>query len=408
MTRRVGLVHYSAPPIVGGVEHVLGWHARLASDAGHAVRVVAGRGGPPDPPVAFTRLARADTRHPQVVAVQADLAAGRITTEFRDLVADLTRELADALAGLDVVVAHNVGSLSRNLALTAALHDATRGSDAPRLVLWHHDLAWTLPAYRRTLHDGWPWELLRRPWPRATQVTISESRRVDLAALLDIPLDAIHVVPNGIDRTSLLGLAKPTVALARSAGLLAFDPLILLPARITPRKNIELALRVVAALRGGGRPAAGLVVTGPIDPHEPSAADHLAHLVRVRDDLGLDGAAVFLAEQLERPPTVALVHDLYRLADVLLLPSHDEGFGIPILEAAAHRMPIICSDLPVLRDLAGEAAVYIAPDAEPAEVARLVLARLDDDPLVAFARRVRAEYTWEAIYRHGIAPLLEP
>jgi glycosyltransferase involved in cell wall biosynthesis len=216
------------------------------------------------------------------------------------------------------------------------------------------------------------------------------------------------VVPNGIDRASLLGLAHPTVALARSAGLLAFDPLVLLPARITPRKNIELALRVIAALRARGRPAGGLVVTGPIDPHETSAAAYFADLLQLRDDLGLDGAAVFLAERLERPPTVALIHDLYRLADVLLLPSHDEGFGIPILEAAAHRIPIVCSDLPVLRDLAGEAAVYIAPDADPADVAGAVLARLDDDPLVAFARRVRTEYTWEAVYRHGIAPLLDP
>ena len=101
------------------------------------------------------------------------------------------------------------------------------------------------------------------------------------------------------------------------------------------------------------------------------------------------------------------MHDLYRLADLLLLPSHDEGFGIPILEAAAHRMPIVCSDLPVLRDLAGDAAVYVAPDADPAAVAALALARLDDDPLVAFSRRVRAEFSWEAVYRHGIAPLLE-
>jgi glycosyltransferase involved in cell wall biosynthesis len=70
-------------------------------------------------------------------------------------------------------------------------------------------------------------------------------------------------------------------------------------------------------------------------------------------------------------------------------------------------MPIVCSDLPVLRDLAGDAAVYVAPDADPAVVAALALARLDDDPLVAFARRVRAEFSWEAVYRHGIAPLLE-
>ena len=406
-TRTVALLHYTAPPVVGGVEQVLGQHARLLADAGHAVRVVAGRGGPPDPPATWVRMPRADTRHPEVAVVQAELAEGHVSAGFEALAGALADDLAAALAGVDVVIAHNVGSLSRNLALTAALHEAAGRPGAPRLVLWHHDLAWLLPAYRRSLHDGWPWDLLRRPWPGATQVTISEARRVQLARLLGIPIETIRVVPNGIDLTALLGLAPATLALVRSAGLLGFDPLILLPARVTPRKNLELALRVVAALRAGGRPRAGLVVTGPVDPHDPTAGAYFETLIRLRHDLGLDGAALFLAETLEPPPATVIVHDLYRLADLLLLPSHDEGFGIPILEAAAHRMPIVCSDLPVLRDLAGDAAVYVAPDADPAAVAALAMARLDDDPLVAFARRVRAEFSWEAIYRHGIAPLVE-
>lgn len=46
-------------------------------------------------------------------------------------------------------------------------------------------------------------------------------------------------------------------------------PLRLMASRITHRKNIELALRVVAAMRAAGRPA-GLTVTGPVDPHRPA------------------------------------------------------------------------------------------------------------------------------------------
>ncbi len=213
-------------------------------------------------------------------------------------------------------------------------------------------------------------------------------------------------MPDGVDVAALLGLADATIGLIRAADLLTFDPLILLPARVTPRKNIELALRVVAAMRANGRPSAGLVVTGPVDPHDAAASAYFATLVGLRRELGLDEAAAFLAELLPEPASEALVHDLYRLADLLLLPSRDEGFGIPILEAAVHRLPIICSDLPALRELAGEAALYVDPDADPARVAALVLARLDRDALATFARRVRTEYSWEAVYRRGIAPLL--
>ncbi|MFH1475160.1 MAG: glycosyltransferase [Chloroflexota bacterium] len=405
--RSIALVHYTAPPVVGGVEHVLDAHARLLADAGHRVRIVAGRGASGDPRVAFVGVPLADTQHPAVIALQVGLDAGRIPAAFDATVATLAGALGAALGDADVVIAHNVASLNRNLALTAALHGLATRAGAPRLILWHHDLAWTLPAYRPTLHEGHPWDLLRNRWPGATQVTISAARRADLAALQGLPVSAVRVVPNGVDITALLGLAGATVSLIRAADLLAFDPLILLPVRITPRKNIELALRVVAALRAAGRPHAGLVVTGPVDPHLGAADAYLAALVGLRQELGLDGAAVFLAEMLDDPADRALVLGLYRLADLLLLPSFDEGFGIPILEAAAHRLPIVCSNLPSLREMAGEAATYFEVDADPGLIAAMTIARLDGDALVSFARRVRTEYAWEAVYRREIAPLLE-
>lgn len=403
----VAILHYTAPPVVGGVEQVIGQHARLIADAGHRVRIVAGRGASRDPRIELVRVPLADTRHPRVLALQAELDRGAMPPSFAAAVATLVGALEAALAGADVVIAHNVCSLNRNLALTEALHQVLGRDPAPRAILWHHDLAWTLPAYRPTLHDGRPWDLLRIAWPGATQVAVSEARRADLAALLGLDPLAVRVVPNGVDLAALLGLGPQTMALVRGEDLAALDPLVLLPARITPRKNVELALRVVAAMRVAGRPSAGLVVTGPLDPHDPGADRYLAALLDLRRRLGLDGAVTFLAEALTEPAGDALVHDLYRLADLLLLPSHDEGFGLPVLEAGVHRLPIVCSDLPALRDLAGEAAVYVAPDADPAAIAALALERLARDPLVTLARRVRKEYAWEAVYRRGIAPLLE-
>ena len=182
-------------------------------------------------------------------------------------------------------------------------------------------------------------------------------------------------------------------------------PLLLVPVRLTPRKNVELALHVVAAMRAAGRPA-GLLVTGPADSYGSGGRDYLVRLLTLRRSLGLDDAAQFLASELGGPPSDALVSDLFRLADALLLPSRDEGFGLPILEAALHRLPIVCSDLPALREIAGDAALYVDPDDDPAAIAARVLERLDSDPLARLAMRVRSEYSWQAIYRTGIAPLL--
>jgi glycosyltransferase involved in cell wall biosynthesis len=402
----VALLHYTAPPVVGGVEQVLGRHAGLLADAGHAVRIVAGRGAPPDSRVSFVAVPGVDTGDPEIVRLQAELAAGRVPAAFPRVVDELVGRLGAALAGVDVLIAHNVASVNRNLALTAALHDLAVRPGAPRTILWHHDLAWARPADRQTLHPGHPWDLLRTAWPGVTHVAISGPRRADLVGLMGLDPSAVPVIPNGVDLGALLGLAPRTMDLVRAADLLAFAPLLLLPARITPRKNIELALRVVASMRGAGRSAAGIVVTGPLDPHDPTAQAYLEGLVALRRHLGLEASAIFLVEALAEPADQALVHDLYRLADLLLLPSLDEGFGIPLLESGAHRLPIVCSDLPALRDLAGDAARYFDPGADPGEIAALVLARLDEDPLAGFASRIRTEFAWEAVYRRCIAPLL--
>ena len=119
----------------------------------------------------------------QVLAVQAETDAGHVSARFTELRDALLADLDAILAGYDVVLCHNVCSLNKNLALTAALRVLAERPGAPRLVLWHHDLAWSQPRYRPSLHAGYPWDLLRTAWPGVVQVTISEARRQELAAL---------------------------------------------------------------------------------------------------------------------------------------------------------------------------------------------------------------------------------
>ena len=179
-----------------------------------------------------------------------------------------------------------------------------------------------------------------------------------------------------------------------------------MPVRVMARKNIELGLRVVAAMRAAGRPA-GLFVVGPADPHDSTDGGYPATVLALRDDLGLGDAAWFpgLVDGAGLPD--AVVADLYQLADALFMPSLEEGFGIPLLEAAVFRLPIVCSDLPALREVAGDDALYIGPTDDPAEVAGRVLARLDADPAARLAGRTRRTSTWTRIYETSIEPLLE-
>jgi mannosylglucosylglycerate synthase len=281
---RLGLLHYSVPPIVGGVESVMAHHAEQMLAAGHLVRLIAARGRRGSQQLGLARVPLADSLHPDILAAKAELDVGRVPPQFDALVAQLSTALRKAAAGVDVLFAHNVCSLHKNLALTAALHQLNGTPGFPRLILWHHDLAWTMPRYRAELHDGYPWDLLRTDWPGVTQVTVSALRQRELAELLNLAPERIRVVPNGLDLGALFKLEAQTQAFMRRFDLLNAAPLLLLPVRLTPRKNIELALHTLAALRAEF-PAARLLVTGPPGAHNPDNGEYFARLLALRAQL---------------------------------------------------------------------------------------------------------------------------
>ena len=398
---RIALIHYSAPPIVGGVESILAQHARLMARAGHTVCLLAARGQPISAQIPFIQIPLVDSRHPRVLAAKAALDRGSVPDDFQPLTAEIAHALQDALAQVDVLIAHNVCSLNKNLMLTAAIAQL----DQPRRILWHHDLAWTTPRYRAELHDGYPWDLLRSNWG-ARHVVVSELRQRELADLLHIPSESIAVVPNGIERASFFKLHSITLALLARLDLAPAAPILLLPVRLTPRKNIELALYTLAALRRH-LPEAILIVTGPLGAHNPANAAYFEKLKGLRTQLNLSGAAIFLAEWSDTYLPDDVIADFYRLADALFLPSREEGFGLPLLEAALSRLPVFCSDIEPLRALGRTDAVTFSPDADPAQIAQCIAYRLQSDAAYQFAVRVRQHYTWERIYLDHIAPLLE-
>jgi glycosyltransferase involved in cell wall biosynthesis len=98
------------------------------------------------------------------------------------------------------------------------------------------------------------------------------------------------------------------------------------------------------------------------------------------------------------------VPDLYRGAAVVVLPSKAEGFGLPVIEAMACGVPVICSDLPVLRELADGVATFCDPN-DPAAFARAI-AQILGAPSTTRARQLGIEraqrFTWERSARQTV------
>src|SRR5439155_25151580 len=148
--------------------------------------------------------------------------------------------------------------------------------------------------------------------------------KADLVELYDVPEDRVVVTPLGVDSSFAPGEAP--------------DSYLLVVGSIEPRKN---PLAAAVAARELGRP---LVVAGPVRD------DGLARELRAR---GADLRGYVSKEELAR---------LYRGAACLLFPSRYEGFGLPLVEAMASGTPVVAAPDAALREVAGDAAVFAAPD----------------------------------------------
>lgn len=393
--QRVLLVHYTAPSILGGVERIMAVHARALRDAGDDVAIVAGRGSAAGIPL--IRIAETDSRHPAVLRDFEALARGERRADHERLVATIERKLRPHVARADRVVVHNAFTLHKNAALTEAL--ARLAAERPGVfIAWTHDLAWTDAQYAGQLHPGVPWSLFRTALPGVRYVAVSDKARDELVALTRIARSKVTVVPNGIDPAALLGLSRPGIALAEHFGLFVADPLLLLPVRMTRRKRIDVAIDALARLRRT-LPAATLVVTGGPGAHNP------ANLAYARELVERAGPGVQLLHAAKVRVTDRVLSDLYALADLLVLPSANEGFGIPALEAAWHRLPIVCSDIPALRAVAGDDATYVPADADAATLARAIAGRLASDPVARLHRRGRGN-AWSVVLADHVLPAI--
>jgi glycosyltransferase involved in cell wall biosynthesis len=307
---------------------------------------------------------------------------------------------------------HNVFTKHFNLPLTAALFRLLDQGVIRGCVAWCHDLTWTSPNSRSRVHAGYPWDLLRAQRSDIRYVTVSQERQRELASLFACPPEQIEVIYNGVDPQELLALSEDGLALIDQLDLWDSDLNLLMPVRVTQAKNLELALRVVAALKAKGLQPK-LIVTGPPDPHDPSNMKYFQRLMNLREELGVVYQVRFVYESGPNPAEpltveMPIVSQLLRVSDALFMPSHREGFGMPVLEAGLAGVPVFSSNrVPAAKEIGGQDIVRFVPEAAPEHVASLIVNWMESSPVLQLRRRVRQELTWRGIFQRQILPLLD-
>ena len=286
-------------------------------------------------------------------------------------------------ADVNHIVDHGYGHLAFSL-------------DPRRTVVTFHDAMLLKLQARELPTDAYPWFTMRGHSLSlaairrvARVIAASESSRADLLRLGGCPPERVRVVPHAVS-----GLFRPPVEPRADNGKVPSDR----PVRILhvghcgPYKNIEAILRSIPPVsRRLGHRVVFTKVGGPF------TKDQRAMIAR----LGIQ-------EQVQHLGMVPLA-DLPRAyveADILLMPSLYEGFGLPALEAMACGTPVITSNQGSLPEVVGDAGLLVEPQ-DIEGIAAAVERVLTDAVLRAKLRRRGLErariFTWERTARETLA-----
>ena len=202
----------------------------------------------------------------------------------------------------------------------------------------------------------------------------------------------VHVVAPGVD----LEVFSPDIDRHAARQALGGGRIVLFVGRLQALKAPDLAVRTLAELDrmlpDDGLPTRLVIVGGPSGPAATSA--HPEALLRLARDLGIADRVAVLAPRPQRELAA-----LYRAADVVIVPSHSESFGLVALEAQACGTPVVAADVGGLRAIVRDGGRLVS-SRDPRDFAAAVAPYLVDASVradaAAAAVRTASAYTWDA------------
>ena len=214
-------------------------------------------------------------------------------------------------------------------------------------------------------------------------VAVSSATAKDTEKILNIPQQKITVIPNGVNPV-FKPLPSNQVSCIRQQQGLSDDTLCLLNVGSNhPRKNVLTIIKAVEKLKQQGVAVCFWKVSADFTDEQKAfiQARNLTDCVRY----------------LGRPELVDLVQ-FYGAADILIAPSHHEGFGLTILEAMATGTPVITSNVSAMPEVAGDSAVLIDPSSVDAITSAVQCLHKDNsyrEHLVAAGLQRVQQFSWQ-------------
>jgi len=414
---KIGIVHYTAPHRkVAGVEVVIDYHSRILTEQSYDVRLIFGKGGGLD----YKNLEEYEVpllspENPRVQTVQKEILEKHEKTEdFEKLKADIKKELRKIFSNLNSCLIHNIPSMPFNFAATAAINELADDIKT-RFIFWLHDTILVRDEWKDSI-GKFPLTLLHHKNQRITFVTPTYFRARQFASLeKPYNISRMKVIPNGVNVENYLKIDETTKLLMRRLGLSFNDFIVVTPVRVLPRKNIELALDVVHELvHISGKRRIKLLITGPpgADPESIAYEAKLRGIIKMRrmqDTVIFCHDLISFKRQKSNNKIIKWsVADAYNIADLVFVPSKEEGFGLPVIEAGAARKTVFCSRIPPFQELIREDIEGYMFDLNnpPEDIAFRIYRMLLENTVDNNFDKVMEKYDWKSIVVKKIIPLL--
>lgn len=407
---RIALIHYSYPPVVGGVESVVSTQAELLCKHGFVTSLLCGDGKTNNPLLAFhiiPELKSLSNFNPELA--KQIYTQKQFSSDFFTLVDKIHQKIEPILNDVDVIIAHNIFSLAFNPAIGYALLKYKKNHPHIKLIAWTHDFELKdidgirskkeftnpdLSSFIYQQNESIHYVAISSFLKQNTFINMLSFKEADVA-----------VIPNGINIEQFMSFSPSSLPVIHKYSLLERSPLLILPSKILKHKNIHLCLQVVKQLKEKGNNPF-LIITAKYIPHNlANSKIYYETVVRTIQELKLQDNVLILPDEMEGI-TIQNLKDFYAISDIVILLSSYENFGLPLIEAALMKTPILCSSLEVFRQIAQEYAIYAEIHTPPELIADQITTCLVSNNISAFFTKTKKTFNIENIFINKLLPLL--
>ena len=212
-------------------------------------------------------------------------------------------------------------------------------------------------------------------------VTISENTKQAIVDHYNSSPSNIFITPIPPEKPQTKKAPKPNINLPKK--------FLLFVSTLEPRKNYLNLARAYSLLPDKLKAEYGLVLAGGIGWESDAPLSEIKQLQE-------NGNKIYILGYVDDSTRTYL----YQKASLLVVPSHYEGFGMPILEAMSYGVPTAVSDIPVFHEVAADASVYFNKD-DPKDISKCLAQVLTDqklrDSLIKKGSARLSEYSWDKV-----------